>query len=126
MATLSPATISGLKRFQELANQPTSDGERIYKYVDPVYPCPICGDEHDNETAALDCCQGADAEEANLRNKCPVCLIDHTDSHQAAHCCLWKDLTWLQRHLIANCVEAGTPWPEAIDRFKDQDPIKKA
>jgi hypothetical protein len=125
MADLSPATVSGLKRFQELADTPPSQRDRIYTRLDPVYICPICGDEHEWEQEALDCCQGKDAEEADLRNKCPVCLTDHVDTHAAAHCCLWKDLTWLQRYLIANCVEAGTPWPEAIERFKDQNPIKK-
>lgn len=126
MATLSPATISGLKRFSELSSSEPSAKERKYTRLDPVYICPICGDQHDWEDDALDCCQDEEEQDLNLRTKCPVCLTDHDDTHNAAHCCLWKDLTWLQRHLIANCVEAGTPWPEAIERFKDQDPIKKA
>lgn len=118
---LHPATLHGLARMRELYDTPPT-AERRHTYVEPVYPCPICGDEHDREDDALDCCQKDEPATDRLAITCPVCRTEHSDSHEAAHCCLWHDLTWLQRYLIGNAVEAGATWPDAIDMFKATNP----
>lgn len=126
MTMLSPSTQAGLKQFSELIEVSSDKKEREYTYVDPVYPCPICGETYDNEDEALDCCQDDEAEDNRpaLHDHCPVCRTEHHDTHAAANCCLWKDLTVLQRFLIANEVEAGANWLDAINRIKDIDPLK--
>lgn len=124
MSILSPATEAGLKLFSEISASTEVKKEREYTYVDPVYPCPICGETHDDEDDALDCCQSEEEERPAFHEQCPVCRTEHFDTHAAANCCLWKDLTVLQRFLIANDVEAGSTWTDAINRHKDIDPLK--
>lgn len=127
MPILSPAIEAGLKQTSALLEETGETKRRRYTYVDPVYPCPICGETHDDEDDALDCCQSEEDENvvrADLHNHCPVCRAEHIDTHAAANCCLWKDLTVLQRFLIANQVEAGSSWIDAINKTKDIDPLK--
>lgn len=54
--------------------------------------------------------------------QCPLCLSSHWGSrgdriHQAAHCCLWKFIGHSDRVRIAEMVEAGSEWQEAIEEF---------
>lgn len=73
------------------------------------YRCPQCDDLHDDEEEAETCCTSTAAS-----TDCPVCG-EHYQSHRdAADCCLWKDLGAIERWNIADTVEAGLSWAEAL------------
>lgn len=60
------------------------------------YECPICERDH---------CRGEDEWSA----------IDPDEIHHAAHCCLWTQFDHAARVRIAERVEAGSDWADAID-----------
>lgn len=77
--------------------------------------CPVCHDVHDDQTDAELCCApklGLHHEESAVQ--CPVCAEEHGTHRDAADCCLWKDLDAPTRWAVADAVEAGTPWAEAL------------
>lgn len=47
--------------------------------------------------------------------RCPVCTTQHSEYRLAADCCLWKDLPAPTRWRIADAVEAGATWLDAIN-----------
>lgn len=75
-------------------------------------------ERHDHEDDAAECC--APAGDPWLHDQegeilCPVCRQGgNRDYHAAASCCLWKDLDAPARWRIADAVEAGASWDEAI------------
>lgn len=75
------------------------------------YVCPECDEDHETESAAMECCGCAGAP---APARCPVCNGEAQDYEDAADCCLWKDLDKLARRRIANAVEAGEHWSDAI------------
>lgn len=60
--------------------------------------CPICGQYHQQYEPETDTYSRADEA-----------------IHQAAHCCLWKNYDHAARVRIAERVEAGANWADAID-----------
>ncbi len=81
-----------------------------------MYRCPECGDLHDVEEDAEDCCAADDADHV----RCPVCGSVCGDHHDAANCCLWRDLDVAARFRIAMRVEAGAEWLDAIEAEADR------
>lgn len=55
---------------------------------------------------------------------CPICHYDYSDAgdydedsiHHAAHCCLWKFVGHSDRVRIAELVERGAKWEQAIEK----------
>ncbi len=101
------------------------------------FKCPVCDDLHKRERDAESCCP-RDADEVWVHPKsgevfhseeslheymlaeadesiCPVCLNVCRDTHDAANCCLWKDLDASARFRIANAVDAGKTWADALE-----------
>lgn len=66
------------------------------------YECPIC--ERDHCRPGDDSCEFFGAPAA-----------DPDEIHHAAHCCLWRDHDHAARVRIAERVEAGANWAEAIE-----------
>ena len=59
-------------------------------------------------------------EEWQEAERCPLCGTqqwgNHEDSiHKAAHCCLWKYMSHPERVKVAERVERGMSWQEAIN-----------
>jgi len=110
-AALSPATRRGM--FNTLLAQEREEAARKNPHIETVtrYICPreLCGMEHEDKQDAIDCC-GADPEDA----ACPVCNAKHLDERTAADCCLWHDFDAPTRWAIADKVERGATWAEAI------------
>lgn len=52
-------------------------------------------------------------------NCCPVCGDSTSSPHSAVECCLWKDLDHLTRWKVADAVDAGTPWREALAPYME-------
>ncbi len=98
-----PASSNAIKR---------SGPIRVY-----VWECEECGDRHDYEDEAAECCALVDAEGEPTEEgfQCPVCRRGgNRDNHEAANCCLWKDLDAPARWRIADAVDAGASWTDAI------------
>lgn len=66
--------------------------------------CPICGRDHDRDTP----------EELDSL-ACSAPATDGDATHHAAHCCLWHQFDHASRTRIAQRVEAGSNWAEAIE-----------
>ena len=107
--------ISPLNRFGIAGRMQISGAEeakpkrRIEEVV--MYRCPECGELHEWEDDAEDCCKeaAAPANEADTTN-CPVCGKKYLSHRDAADCCLWKDLDAPTRWAVADAVEAGSEW----------------
>lgn len=109
---LSPRTLAGMAL--EHPAPPSPDGkvdiDTVLKYI-----CPDCDEEHDRHDQAVKCCASVRAAgRSEGPTGCPVCGAGCKDHHDAANCCLWKDLTPLARFNVANAVERGAEWPDAI------------
>jgi len=131
-STLSPATRRGL--FDTLIEQERraaaekhpgkKKGSGDYRSV-VVYECLGCGEQHDYSDDAANCCPTEDevllAHEVKVH--CPVCdaLIGEGAYREATDCCLWKDLDAHTRWAIADKVEAGSTWQEAIASAADAE-----
>jgi hypothetical protein len=82
------------------------------------YECHDCGEEWRDEEDAEECCVPATnttADEPLLH--CPVCDTEFPESTQhreVSDCCLWHDFDAWTRWGIADKVEAGATWAEAI------------
>ena len=81
----------------------TTEQERISE-AQP-YECPMCGKDH--------CRPGDEALESIYEFGEPA--IDPDEIHHAAHCCLWKTRDHAARVRIAERVEAGANWADAIE-----------
>lgn len=99
-----------LSPLKMMAGKETKKPRRVEAVV--MYRCPTCGELHDWEDDAEACCEET-AVEPSAPN-CPVCGEKY-DSHRAASdCCLWKDLDAPTRWKIADAVEAGAEWADAL------------
>lgn len=78
------------------------------------YLCPACSRTHGKESGALACCSNSGS--TRQPKQCPVCMRDADSYEIAADCCLHTHptMTALGRWRVAEQVENGTPWPEAI------------
>lgn len=80
----------------------------------PVYfKCPACDERYDTKDDARDCC-GASGE--CQPRVCPVCVRPADTYRDAADCCLHThpSMTGYGRQRVAEDVERGTPWADAI------------
>lgn len=109
---LSPRTINGLIATQREGMHTPSHAERHIETV-TYYVCPVCDEKHDYRSEAAECC-GEDDEHSEEASSCPVCGNRYGEPHVAADCCLWKDLDAPSRWRIADAVEAGATWAEAL------------
>lgn len=122
MIQLSPYNRSGI--FHNLIACDTKEAterqreqhrNRVVEVV--VYRCCECRELHDDEDNAVECCapdasDGLHHEEG--ASHCPVCYDRHNSPREAADCCLWKDLDAPTRWRMADQVEAGATWTEAL------------
>lgn len=109
---LSPAALAGLALEHPAPPSPAGDVDidTVLKYI-----CPDCDDEHDCHDQAVKCCASVrDAGRSEGPTGCPVCGAGCKDHHDAANCCLWKDLAPMARFNVANAVERGAEWLDAI------------
>ena len=118
---------------------PSSDGN---SGVSMVYECPSCYATHDFESSAVECCPPSQkwrcgicrkvhSDEDEAENccpelvspavtyqpmQCPICMRAADSFEIAADCCLHTHptMTALGRWRVAELVESGTPWAEAI------------
>lgn len=113
---LSPLTLSGLRVDHEPPKKPRveDDSGRVEAVL--MYRCTECDEVHDHRLDAEDCCPPDDLllhhEEDSVQ--CPVCGEEHIDHRYAVDCCLWKDIDAPTRWRIADAVEAGATWHEAL------------
>jgi rubredoxin len=99
-----------------------SSGGKEKKRNTPVevsaYRCPVCNYLHEDEDEAADCCDYEPPTGAKPHDDediyCPVCGQAYVDHRHAVDCCLWKDIDAPTRWRIADAVEAGAEWVEAI------------
>ena len=114
----SALILSGLKARQDVCNgAPGTPGKGGSYSV--VYQCDNCEEVHDFESDAEECCSDEGTLGASSQC-CPVCGEDGGDYRDAADCCLWKDLAAPARWRIADAVEAGSTWQEAIEQETGQ------
>lgn len=124
-ATLSPATRRGLFNTlisqEERAARERNPGKKkgsgeVIRVV--MYECAECGDQFDTEDEAANCHPKEDEALApwEIFVYCPVCdkSIGEGEYREATDCCLWKDFGPFERWAIADKVEAGATWAEAI------------
>lgn len=73
-----------------------------------MYRCPTCEELHDDEFDAKNCCSESGVY-------CPVCASNEPRTYsEAVDCCLWKALPISKRLSVADEMEAGKTWAEAI------------
>jgi hypothetical protein len=109
---LSPLNLSGLIANARLALAEPELPTRTPVMVE-MWSCPKCRELHEAEDDAASCCApsggGTDHD-----TRCPVCSEEAADFRAAADCCLWKDLAAPVRWRIADAVEAGATWTDAL------------
>lgn len=128
MSALSPLTESDMAAVRDGRIQPwieTGTGPA----VDTRYRCPECLKLQLSRGQAETCCPRdivevpvdakggpvVDAEPPdNFAAACPVCNCVKPDAYEAADCCLWRDLAMPKRFRVAQAVEAGAEWADAI------------
>ena len=78
------------------------------------YQCPACQETYGDAASAADCCGKAGSGAQPMQ--CPICMRGAESFEMAADCCLHTHptMTALGRWRVAEMVEAGTPWAEAI------------
>lgn len=77
------------------------------------YRCTVCRTVHREEGDAHSCCPSVAHGQPM---QCPICLQGADSFQIAADCCLHTHptMTALGRERVADDVERGTPWPDAI------------
>ncbi|WP_234265656.1 hypothetical protein [Hydrogenophaga sp. NFH-34] len=78
-----------------------------------VYRCPECGDDHDSEDDAIECC----VSQATAPAQCPICLDSCESYEDAVSCCLpTYPFTHAQREEILQDLLSGEAWKESIEK----------
>ena len=119
-ATLSTNARAGLRAngmLTGLLSATTKETEPRQAAEVTSYRCPDCGDLHEDKAGALECCAPAAStavHDQDVDEPCPVCATNHHDHRNAADCCLWRDLDAPTRWRIADAVEAGSTWVDAM------------
>lgn len=118
---LSPLNFSSLLAQQQLASEVAapqgSQASRREAIAITVYECPDCGERHDWEDDALECCAHAvlgSPRDDEGDTPCPICGEQAGDYYEAADCCLWKDYGAPERWRMASAMEAGSTWREQL------------
>lgn len=109
---LSPLNFSRLIHQDWMNGQLQPANERPQAIEITVYECPKCGDRHDIEEDAEECC--LKQPEADGDCVCPICAHGFNDYYLAADCCLWKDYGAPERWRMAAAMEAGSTWLEQL------------
>jgi hypothetical protein len=126
VSRLSPLNFRGLIATLRAGLQPTPQAAARAAYRPrprQVWLCPECGDSHDWEDEASECCApNALAEVAESPGHCPICRADNYGPYEAADCCLWKDIDAPTRWRIAAAVHAGATWAEALGQERKAIP----
>lgn len=81
------------------------------------WKCEVCQTVHHDEDEAEDCCpELASPAGAYQPMQCPICMREAESFEIAADCCLHTHptMTAIGRQRVAELVERGTPWAEAI------------
>lgn len=83
------------------------------------YRCAICRKLHRSEDIASSCCPAAGKAQPM---QCPICMRSADSFQIAADCHLHTHptMTAWGRSKVADAVEAGTPWADAITAHADQ------
>lgn len=126
MSTLSPLLISSLRESMALAalyaRPAAADRRGAVRRQVTVYECPVCSEWHVDEDDAKECCAAANDDSAReptalAPSHCPVCRqrAEADSTYAAAECCLWKSVGHWDRYRIAQAVEAGAGWIDAIE-----------
>lgn len=119
MSTLSPLLMHSLRESIALASETQSKPNRGRVRVVTAYECPVCSAWHEDRCDAEDCCaDDAKSEPTALApSHCPVCRqrAEAGSTYAAAECCLWKSVGHWDRYRIAQAVEAGAGWIDAIE-----------
>lgn len=78
-----------------------------------ILRCAICRERHKNEDEACACCANS---ERGQPMQCPVCLSGADSFEDAADCCLHTHptMTAFGRQRVAAAVVSGTSWIEAV------------
>lgn len=118
VSRLSPLNFKGLidTHRAHLAATPNESRNRARNRVEQCWRCTECSTVHDWESEAEDCCAGK-TRGAPFSNEraCPVCRsTDVISFRDATDCCLWKDLDAPTRRALADRVEAGATWADAL------------
>lgn len=116
MLTLLPATRHYLKNPAGPDEcWPSADkGRRDRVEVVTMYRCTVCETKHYSRDEAEDCCAPSGLHDQEGFVNCPICGAGHPDHRHAVDCCLWKDIDAPTRWKIADAVELGATWEEAI------------
>lgn len=118
----SALILSGLRAHQaicaEAAAKPKTKTKGTCTEV-TLYRCDACEEEYDYRSGAEDCCAEEDPDDQEP-DDCPVCGSESYDYRAATDCCMWKDLDAPKRWAIADAVEAGATWQEAIQQHTGQ------
>lgn len=113
MITNNPLVDFGLKVHGHLFGRWTTAGTKKPEIEEVVmFRCCACGDLHEDESDAEDCCTPVNAE---VGVYCPVCANNKLRTYsEAVDCCLWKALPISKRLSVVDEMEAGKTWAEAI------------
>ena len=91
------------------------DSESAYTCCPPdiLYRCNVCRKKYSDEDDAMDC---HPKQSVGQPMRCPICLQDAESYEEAADCCLHTHptMTAAGRQRVAQAVENGTPWPDAV------------
>lgn len=82
-----------------------------------TWKCDACKDVHYDKSEAENCCpELVSPSDTAQPMQCPICMRAAESFEIAADCCLHTHptMTALGRWRVAELVEAGTPWAEAI------------
>ena len=113
---LSPYTVSNMRLhglLTRLLSATAREPEPRRAEMVTAYRCPDCSELHEDEVDALECCAPA-VHDQDVEVACPVCTVKHSEHREAADCCLWRDLDAPARWCVADAVEAGATWAEAL------------
>jgi hypothetical protein len=109
---LSPLNYFGIVAQMQngLPDSGPTEGRRPVEQV-MMFRCPECGELHEDEDEAEECCYGKDWSAApDSEAFFPVCGQEYATHRDASDCCLWKDINALTRWSIADAVEFGSDW----------------
>jgi hypothetical protein len=118
---LSPLNFRGLLHTLNVVGEPlggpapeSPSAPKHRRRAIECWKCPECDEVYEWEDEAEECCAEAAAQEAPFSTACPVCAKSYETHRDASDCCLWKDLDTHTRWAVADAVQAGSTWIEAL------------
>jgi hypothetical protein len=114
MHKLSPLNLSGLVARARADESVDGKPQKSRAEAVTMWRCTECDEVHEWKSDAEECCDPAGKPAGSGPVSCPVCG-NRFDAHRdAADCCLWKDLDAITRWRVADAVDAGATWAEAL------------